>query len=334
MDYEDRLRQMNGDTGLVVADIGGTNARFGLVDRGGSVVDVEVLPCSEFSGLADAFDSYLGLRNKTVSRLALAVACPADVEQISFTNNHWSFPRCSVASDLGLDQVLLVNDFAAQSLAVAFSGMDSYRYLQCPENDTETKPTLVIGPGTGLGVGALVYDQQGHPVILEGEGGHVTVSPRTVLEKTVVSELEHQFHHVSAERLVSGPGLVNIYNALCSTRGVRPAATEPAGVVGLADRDSVARESLDLFARFFGTVAANACLTTGSDRVVIAGGVIPRLGEKFNEAAFLDSFRDKGRVSDILSVTCVKLQLNPEAALVGLAGAFSVQQLASKIISA
>ena len=334
MDYEDRLRQMSSDSGLVVADIGGTNARFGLVDREGSVVETEVLPCSQFSGLADAFDAYLGLRNRIVSRLALAVACPADVEQISFTNNHWSFPRCSVASDLGLDQVLLVNDFAAQSLAVAFSGADSYRYLQCPETDIETKPTLVIGPGTGLGVGTLVRDQEGHSVILEGEGGHVTVSPRTLSEEIVVSELERQFSHVSAERLVSGPGLLNIYTALCSTRGVRPAATDPAGVVDLAGRDTVAQESLDLFARFFGTVASNACLTIGAGRVVIAGGVVPRLGEKFNEVAFLDSFRDKGRVSDILSCTCVKLQLNPEAALVGLAGAFSVQQLASKIISA
>jgi glucokinase len=322
--YKDRSNLMNVETGLVVADIGGTNARFGLVDSEGSVADVEVLPCADFSGLADAFNTYIGRRQQSVARLALAVACPVDSERISFTNNHWSFLKSSVASELGLQQVLLVNDFAAQSLAVAFSRADSYRYLQCPEADSEKKPTLVIGPGTGLGVGVLVHDQHGSPIIMDGEGGHVTVSPRTLSEKA----------HVSAERLVSGPGLFNIYTALCSTYGADPIAAEPAGVVELANLDPIARESLDLFARFFGSVAANACLTIGAGRVVIAGGVVPRLGEKFNEAAFRDGFRDKGRVSAILSNTCVKLQLNPEAALVGLAGAFSVQQLASKIISA
>ena len=324
---------MNRETGLVVADIGGTNARFGLVDSEGSVADVEVLPCADFSGLADAFNTYVGRRQQSVARLALAVACPVDSEQISFTNNHWSFLKSSVASDLGLQQVLLVNDFAAQSLAVAFSHADSYRYLQCPETDTEKKPTVVIGPGTGLGVGALVRDQQGQLIILEGEGGHVTVSPMMLSEKTVVNELERRFSHVSAERLISGPGLLNIYTALCSIHGASPATAEPRGVADLADKDPLAQESLNLFARFFGTVAANACLTIGAGRVVIAGGVVPRLAEKFNESAFLEGFRDKGRVSEILKNTCIKLQLNPEAALVGLAGAFSVRYLASKIIS-
>ena len=319
---------------FVVADIGGTNARFGIVMRDGVISEIEVLPCQEYVGLRDAFIDYIERRDLSATRLALAVACPVDQEQIRFTNNHWSFEKSKIASNLGLEKAILVNDFTAQSLAVAFLNPDGYRTLQLGEGDHSERPILVIGPGTGLGVGGLVYGPDQQLVILDGEGGHVTVTPKTTLEYEIIKYLENRWPHVSAERLVSGPGLSNIYESLCAIRDVVPSVGSPSEISAIADVDPLAREALDIFASFFGTVASNACLTMGAGSVVIAGGVIPKLDHHFNEDIFLSRFSEKGRLSELLSRVSIKIQPDSEAALVGLANAFDVNSLKSKVISA
>jgi len=304
---------------LVVVDIGGTNARFGYVDKTGRLSDVTILKCADFKGFEAALAAFTRDKNYLVQSLCLAVACPVDNDHIRFTNNDWSFSKRDLFERLALDRLLVVNDFAAQSMASVALTTRDFNTLQ---HGTSAKlaPILVIGPGTGLGVGGVVPDGEGAWIPLASEGGHVTLSGQTERELTVIKFLSRGFGHVSAERCVSGSGLVRIYQALCEIDDVDAIAGTPQELVENIGVDCRARETLDLFASFLGTVASDACLTLGATGgVVLAGGVIPKLGENFPHQVFIDRFNSKGRFSGYLAGIEIRVQLNTEAALVGLA---------------
>jgi glucokinase len=302
-----------------VGDIGGTNARFALVNLDGGIDQVCVLACKDFDGLAEAYEYYCRQIGQYSTRLAIAVASPVDREVIRFTNNHWSFSKSQIRKELRLDELLLVNDFTAQALAVPAVEPSSYQVIQTG-NTQSNSPILVIGPGTGLGVGGLIPSADGEMIPIVGEGGHVTLSATTDDEFRVLSYMKESLSHVSAERVVSGPGLLSIYEALCGLHNSPPEARTPSEVTKLAVRDMFAGQALELFSGFLGTVVSDACLTIGAKGgVVLAGGVIPKLGRQFPVDVFLERFNDKGRLSEYLETIEIKIQHHPEAALLGLA---------------
>ena len=302
----------------VVIDIGGTNARFGHVDHTGRLSDVTILKCAEFDGVEAALAHFIKDKSYRFRNLSLAVACPVDGEYIQFTNNSWSFSKRDIFKRLNLERLLVINDFTAQSMASVALTSHDFNTLQ-HGTPSKTAPVLVIGPGTGLGVGGLVPDGNGSWIPLASEGGHVTLAGQTDREVAVIEEISGDLGHVSAERCVSGFGLVRIYNALCSIDGVAPRVGTPQEVVEDMTGDVLITEALDIFASFFGTVASDACLTLGArGGVVIAGGVVPRLGSRFAVDTFLDRFADKGRMSGYLSEIEVRVMLDTEAALLGL----------------
>jgi len=310
-----------------VGDIGGTNARFALVESDGGIGRVSVLACKDFDGLAEAYESYCQQIGQHTTRLAIAVASPVDQAIIRFTNNHWSFDKAQVRSELGLDELLLINDFTAQALAVPAVDPSSYQMIQ--EGMAKPgAPILVIGPGTGLGVGGLVPYSNDEMIPIVGEGGHVTLSAITDEEQQVLNYMKKSLSHVSAERVISGPGLLAIYEALCGLEHKPVKADSPSDITKMASHDVTASKAMELFSSFFGTVASDACLTIGAlGGVVIAGGVIPKLQEQFRTEMFLQRFNHKGRLSSYLRSVEIKIQRHPEAALLGLAQYSGMQSL-------
>lgn len=302
----------------VVVDIGGTNARFGRIDHSGRLSDVAILKCADYEGIEAALSAFSEKKDFQVRFLALAVACPVSDDRIRFTNNHWSFSKKALREQLGLEKLLVVNDFTAQSMASVSLTEHDFKILQKGYVSARS-PILVIGPGTGLGVGGLIPVSGDSWIPLASEGGHATLAAQTARENAVIEVASNDFGHVSAERFVSGSGLVLIYRALCKLDHVPALAESPNEMLLNLGNDHRVSEALDIFAGFFGTVASDACLTMGArGGVIVAGGVIPKLGVHFPVKTFLDRFLAKGRLSDYLADIEIKLILNTEAALVGL----------------
>lgn len=311
----------------LLADIGGTNARFGLL-QGDDVSDELVLACAEYPNLVSAVEHYLLSVGSTGVRrpqeAAMAIAGPITGDIIRMTNHAWQFSAAAVRRELGLARLSFFNDFTALAMAL--------RYL--PAEDLETigrgrampnAPIALIGPGTGLGVSGLVpAGAQWTP--LQGEGGHVTLPVTNEREIAVFNQLRLRFSHVSAERILSGPGLVNLYDALCEVEGVIPEVLTPAEVTHRADQGAcrICMEAVHLFCGMLGTFAGNLVLTLGAvGGVYIGGGIVPRFGRLFAAAHFRDRFEDKGRYCEYLAAVPVFLIHSPLPAFVGLAHSFT-----------
>ena len=313
--------------GIVVADIGGTNARFGFATDNGSLENVLVLKCSEYVGIQDAYKDYIERYQITSKKLALAVASPVENDEIELTNNHWRFSKRGLLIDLSIDKALIVNDFTAQSLAVIAANKSSFRILQKGQPDFNA-PIYVIGPGTGLGVGGLVLDGNGEWIPLSTEGGHVTLVAQTQEEWEILSALQTKFSHVSAERVISGPGLLQLYRTLCELSNKKPVANSTTSMIERVTEDPLIEHSLELFSGFFGVVASNGCLTLGATQgVYIAGGVVPKLGPLFKHDIFMQRFQAKGRFENYLSKVPLKILVDTEAALLGLSIAYQIPAL-------
>ena len=312
----------------VVADIGGTHARFGLIGVEGRLEKVSVLQCADFRGLEEAYRHFSEQTSSVADRLAVAVACPVHQDLVKLTNNHWSFRKGDIVDSLGLTELLTINDFTAQSLAVVSVPESSFKVLQ-PGMADPLAPLFVIGPGTGLGVGGVVVDADGEWTPLSTEGGHVTMAAQTEDEWQLLSCLRREFPHVSAERLISGPGLHLMYRTLCVREGQPVKAPDTASMMLIAETDLLVQRTLDLFAGFFGIVASDGCLTLGATGgCFVAGGVIPKLGTHFRREIFLDRFKAKGRFHQYLSHIPIKILLDSEAGLYGLQRALSTRSLA------
>lgn len=311
----------------VIADIGGTNARFSLVDAQGNLEHLSILQCQDFEGIVDAFETFVKAHDVRVDTAALAVACPVDRDHIRLTNNHWSFSKKDLLYALNLKRLLVINDFTAQSLAVVSVGPEALDVLQEGDPDLAA-PILVTGPGTGLGVGGLVMTVDGRYIPLSTEGGHVTLPAQTEDEWMVLQVLREEFSHVSAERVISGPGLHLLYRTLCQIHGQMPSVEKTSQMVDVRSSDSLVCRAFDLFSGFFGIVASDACLTLGATQgVYIAGGVIPKLGDAFRRDLFLDRFKAKGRFNSYLSRVPVALLTDTQAGLLGLVRALDTPEL-------
>ncbi len=284
------------DGARVVADVGGTHARFAMLTPAGGLEGVEVMSCADFPTIEDAIDAYF--RSHAVERPAevcLAVAGPVDQDPVDLPNNHWAFSRHELEKRLGAP-LTLINDFTAQALSVDLLAEGDVTWIGTPRPH-ERGTRVVVGPGTGLGVAIQVADGE----VLSSEGGHVGFAPSSDHEIEILRALRTRFRRLSAERLLSGPGLENLYWANWHLRrGQDEAAWTPVTareVAGLAARGEplalqTIEDFLDILASFAGDLALTAWATGG---VFLSGGILPKLAALFDLQRFRDRFEDKGR---------------------------------------
>ncbi|QNT69216.1 glucokinase [Defluviicoccus vanus] len=311
----------------LIADIGGTNARFALADTNGKVQQVKHFPCRDFPRLADACEAYLTELAATETDFvrpraaAIAVASPVDSDDVRMTNHVWSFSIEETRRQLQFDTLQVINDFVAVALGLPHLTDDDV--LQVGSGiPVARQPMAVLGAGTGLGVSAMLPTGLGWAP-LSSEGGHVTAPAVNEREAAVLAVLRGHFGHVSAERIISGPGLVNLSRAIAELDGVGidPDLT-PADCTSRALDQSchVSTEALNMFAAILGTVAANLAVTLCSrGGVYIAGGIVPRLGDWFLTSPFRQRFEDKGRFGGYLAAIPTYVVTNSHPAFVGLA---------------
>jgi glucokinase len=312
----------------LVGDVGGTNARFALQEAPGApATQVRTLACADHASFGDAVASYLtGLGLATSPRLAaVGIANPVVGDHVQMTNHHWSFSIEAVRRQLGLERLLVINDFTALALSLPGLAASDLRRVG-GGTPHPSAPLGLLGPGTGLGVsGLLRLDGGRRTVPLEGEGGHVSLSPGNAREDDVVMVLRERFGHASAERALSGPGLVNLYEALCTLDGIAPHELDPAEVsrFALAGTDRRCVEAVEIFLGLLGSVAGNLALSLGArGGVYVAGGIVPRLGDWIDRSTFRERFEAKGRFRGYLEqVPTWLVQAETSPALIGAARA-------------
>ncbi|MBQ5949977.1 glucokinase [Massilia sp. ST3] len=285
----------------LLADIGGTNARFAL-ESGAGLLDVEVLACADYPTLGGAMRAYLdnargrGLAVDTVRHAALAIANPVEGDEVRMTNHHWSFSIEALRRAQDLTTLLVVNDFAALAMSLPHLAPEQRQRIGGGV-ELANRPIGLIGPGTGLGVSGVIPAGQ-RWIPLAGEGGHVSFSPANREEVAILEALWDEFGHVSAERLLSGMGLELIHWA---RTGKRIAAPEITGAA-LDGRSGDCAGTVETFCAILGSVAGNVALTLGATGgMYIGGGIVPRLGSLFTQSAFRARFEDKGRLGSYLA---------------------------------
>jgi glucokinase len=317
----------------LVADIGGTNARFGwLASCAGPVEHVATIPAAGHAGPAEAAQDYLqqlALRLGTGYRPpragAFAVATAVGGDRVEFTNSGWAFSRRDTQRALALDELLLLNDFEALAMSLPRlhgAQIRPFGSAPLPPAGAPAAGTLaVVGPGTGLGVAGLVPTRQGW-VAVPGEGGHASLSAADDFEAALLAAVHRFYAHVSAERLLSGIGLPVLHAAVGHVLGqaAEPLSTEQIVQRGLARSDEACSRTVDSFCALLGSFAGNVALILGArGGVYIGGGIVPRLGERFFESRFRERFEAKGRFQGYLQAIPTALITDTLAALTGAA---------------
>ena len=290
----------------LLGDVGGTNARFGWQASAHTGIEhVLVLPCAAYETLEAAIRTYLELKNLPMPRVgALGIANPITGDVIRMTNHHWSFSISDMQRSLGLAQLKVINDFTA--LALALPTIPPENLVQVGGTVAQTfAPKALIGAGTGLGVsGLLPTDANDHWVAIAGEGGHVTLAAQNDTEYRIIELIRQRYGHVSAERVLSGQGLVDLYLAMRQLQGQAPTeVTSAADITHLAlkNKDPLALQSLEMFAGFLGSVSGDLALTLGAlGGVYLGGGVVPRWLGWFESSVFRERFEAKGRFREYL----------------------------------
>jgi glucokinase len=314
---------------IIAADIGGTNARFAratLDERGiptlGQVRKYKVADMPSLQACWEAFARDDGQPLPKAASIAFATAIGREV--IKLTNSSWVIRQQTLAADLGLDQLRLVNDFEAVAHAVSKLPPDNLELLfgedvPFPEDGAVT----ILGPGTGLGVGLIAYDK-GVPHVVATEGGHLDFAPLDALEGKILDYLRDKFLRVSTERIVSGPGLNNLYKAIATIGHETVELMNDADLwqAALDGSDSFARTVLERFCLCYGSVAGDLALAQGPHCVVLAGGLTQRMKEVLLNSGFHDRFTAKGRFQGLMASIPVRLAVHDEIGLYGAAAAF------------
>ncbi len=305
----------------LLGDVGGTNARFALERAPGQIDTVRILPCADYAEFADAVEAYLSeCGSPPVRHAAIDIANPVQGDEVKMTNHTWSFSIEAARRRLNLDTLLIVNDFTA--LAMSLPHLEATHCQQI--GGGKPRPASVVGlvgAGTGLGVGGLI-PSDGRWIALGSEGGHVSFSPADERDIAVLQYCWRIYSHVSAERLISGPGIELIYEALAARGGYRrePINTPEIAKRALAGTDPLCMETLECFCGMLGTVASNVAVTLGTlGGIYIGGGVVPRLGEYFARSPFRARFESKGRFSEYLTQIPTYAITAPYPAFVGVA---------------
>ncbi len=306
---------------VLLADIGGTNARFALADNG-EIQQTGRLLVADYAGLSAAIRDFLDQAKPEITpqRAALAIAGPVAKGRAQLTNGSWRVSESGLRRELAMESVSLVNDFAALAWALpALGGQDVV--LLGGHAPVREAPAIVIGPGTGLGVAGYIPGEQ-RPAVLATEGGHVTMAPANAREGALLDHLRTRFGHVSAERVLSGPGLENLYQAIGAVEGIdAPPRRAPEIISEALEGDCQASlAALKHFCAMLGTIAGNLALTFGAEGGVhIAGGMVPRFVEFLAASEFRERFEAKGRFTAYLAGIPVRIIVHPEPAFLGLA---------------
>jgi glucokinase len=315
---------------IAVADVGGTHARFALATiENGAVVGLGepvTLKTSEHGSFQLAWQEF-GRRPgiELPNELAIAFAGPVGGEVLKLTNNPWVIRPALIRERLGVERYTIVNDFGAVAYAVATLGDEHFRHICGPEARLPEQGVIsIVGPGTGLGVAALLRTAGRYDVI-ETEGGHVDFAPLDELEDRILKELRRSFRRVSVERIASGRGLWNLYVALGAIEDKVLAFQDDKELwtAALEGSDSIANAALDRLCLTLGAVAGDMALAQGAAAVVIAGGVGQRLADYLPQSGFRDRFIAKGRFERRMDEMPVKLITHPQPGLIGAAAAFA-----------
>lgn len=307
----------------LIADIGGTNARFALVENGSlSAIEPKSLPCAEYPTIVDAALAYLeSVPYAKPERSAIAIATPVNGDHLTMTNHSWGFSIKAVGEKLGLTHLKVLNDYTALALALPYLTED--HYVKIGGGDKQIDQVMaVIGPGTGLGVSGVVPVHNKSWLPLEGEGGHISYGPLNDDEAKVIELIRQTKDHVSAETLVSGPGLSLIYEMLSQVVDNKPGLLKPHEITQKALEEShpIAIKALSMMFGILGSVAGNLALTLGArGGVFIGGGIIPRTLDFFNDSAFRERFESKGRFTPYLSAIPTYVINTDYPALIGAA---------------
>lgn len=331
---------MNQPETALVADIGGTNARFALAhrhtDNSLALDEIRVLTVAEHASPIEAARAYLDAVHAGMpGRAVFAVASPVHGDMITFTNSRWTFSIEQLRQALGLPGLRVVNDFAALSMAIPHLAAGDVAVIgtTAPRAEVHTadhRSYAAIGPGTGLGVGGLLI-RGGRPVVVESEGGHVAFAPADDYEMAVLRQLWGSYPRVSNERLISGHGLVNLYRAACAIEGVPAALDAPEAIVARADAepDSICGRTVLRFCAMLGGMAGDVALTLGAwDGVYLGGGIAMKLTAWLARSDFRVRFESKGRHTPLMQkipTLCIHrpaVGLLGAAAFAGVAGDF------------
>ena len=313
----------------LLADLGGTNVRFGIADPAREVPllaeSVRRYKVEDFESLAEAAKHYLKSTGLHAQRAVFAAAGRiSDGQTVQITNNPWAISARTMQTELKLDSVHLVNDFAAQSMAVMLlqpKDLVAVGKLPLPKLGAKEEQTFVIvGPGTGLGVGGLLL-RGGKCSVLQTEGGHAGFAAHTAEDIEILKRLNQRYGRVSNERLICGNGLVNLYGALCEIAGQAPEELKPEDITARASAgDATCVQVVETFAGIFGSVAGDLVLTLGAwDGVYLTGGLVPILLPWMDRGHFRERFEAKGRFRDTMEQVPTQAIMNPEPGLIGAA---------------
>jgi glucokinase len=314
---------------LVAVDLGGTHARFAVAelhaDRRPTLGPVVKYRTADHSGLPSAWAAFAESQGGTLpSAASVAIAGPVDGELIRFTNNGWTIRPATLAAELGVERLALLNDFAAMAAAVGVLEDGELISLGGPDGPLpEQGVTSVIGPGTGLGVAQLLR-RDGRRIVLPTEGGHIDFAALDAFEEKLLARLRARHRRVSVERVVSGPALADIHAtlALLGGRSIVPRDDAALWQAACDGSDRLAAEALDRFVMAFGAVAGDLALAQGAQGVVITGGLANRIEARLKSPLFHDRFRAKGRFEHRMASFPIRLARHEEAGLLGAAAAF------------
>jgi len=304
---------------FLVADIGGTNARFALADQTNQLHSLQILPCEAYASMDSAIRHYLSqVGDPVIQDAVIAIATPILGDQVKMTNHHWAFSIEATRQLLGFKTLLVVNDFAALAMSLPFLGKEGVSRLD-QNGIIREGVKAVIGPGTGLGIAGLIPQPYGWQP-LPTEGGHVDFAPNDQLEIEILRLLWREYPHVSPERLVSGPGIALLYQTLRTIAGLSVSTATPAEVVAMSVSGScaTATQTLKVFSGLLGSVAGNAALMMNSvGGVYLGGGVIGKLGTSFDPLVFRTRFVAKGRFESYLDAIPNYLIVSEHPAFIG-----------------
>ncbi len=321
---KDGLAGFSGGARLL-ADIGATHARFALETAPGNFESVSVLKCDEYAGIVPLLHAYLAnLNTPKVQHAAFAIANPVDGDQVRMTNRAWSFSIEAVRREFDLRTLLIVNGFTA--LAMSLPGLQEKDRLQVAGGTPVPKSVIgVLGPGTGLGVSGLIPTADGF-VTLGSEGGHVNFAPCDEREFAILQYAWKEWQHVSAERLISGPGMELIYLALAERNNSPVNARSAQDIVrgAISGKDTLCIETLECFCGMLGSFSANLAVTLGAvGGIYIGGGIVPLMAEWFAKSSFRARFEAKGRFTSYLAQIPTYVITTPNPAFYGVSAILS-----------
>ncbi len=315
---------VNWDKTLLVGDVGGTNARFAIahmIDGKPVLEHHESFPASEHPTFLGGVKAFIDGCEVKPTGGVIAVAGPVTDGAIDLTNSPWQVSETELAT-LGLNPVRLINDFEALAWGAPVVPADQLASLGGPDEGEENTAIAVLGPGTGFGVSALARDIHGNEIAMPSEGGHACFAPGDAVEDEILRILRRRYDRVSIERLICGPGLLNMHRALAEIDGRETHIDDPAQITteAMENPKSACGATLARFCAVLGAVAGDIALTTGArGGIYIAGGIAPRILPFLKASPFRERFERKGRFADYMATIPTRVILHKHAALLGAA---------------